>query len=44
MPDTGFKRSPKFQKGALVQIVPSPMDVKYKIIPFQYNPEKLSHT
>ena len=44
MPDTGLKRSPKFQKGALVQIVPSLVDVEYKIIPFQYNPEKLSHT
>src|ERR687895_1026111 len=44
MPDTGLRRSPKFQKGALVQIVPSLVDVEYKIIPFQYNPEKLSHT
>src|SRR5918911_3043210 len=44
MPDTGLKRSPKFQKGALVQIVPSLVDVEYKIIPFQYNPEKLSHS
>lgn len=44
MPDTGLKRSPKFQKGALVQILPSIVDVEYKIVPFQYNPEKLSHT
>jgi hypothetical protein len=44
MPDTGLKRSPKFQKGALVQIVPGLVDVEYKIIPFQYNPEKLSHS
>jgi hypothetical protein len=44
MPDTGLQRSPKLQKGALVQIVPSLVDVEYKIIPFQYNPEKLSHT
>ena len=44
MSDTGLKRSPKLQKGALVQIVPSLVDVEYKIIPFQYNPEKLSHS
>jgi hypothetical protein len=44
MPDTGLRRSPIFQKGALVQIVPSLVDVEYKIIPFQYNPEKLSQT
>jgi hypothetical protein len=44
MPDTGLKRSPKFQKGALVQIVPTLVDVEYKIIPFQYNPETLSHS
>jgi hypothetical protein len=44
MPDTGLKRSPKFQKGALVQIVPTFVDVEYKIIPFQYNPETLSHS
>ena len=44
MPDTGLRRSPKFQKGALVQIVPGLVDVEYKIIPFQYNPEKLSHS
>jgi hypothetical protein len=35
MPDTGLRRSPKFQKGALVQIVQSLVDVEYKIIPFQ---------
>ena len=44
MPDTGLRRSPKFQKGALVQIVPGLVDVEYKIIPFQYNPETLSHS
>ena len=44
MPDIGLRRSPKFQKGALVQIVPDLVDVEYKIIPFQYNPEKLSHS
>ena len=44
MPDTGLRRSPKFQKGALVQIVPALVDVEYKIVAFQYNPEKLSQT
>lgn len=44
MSNIGLRRSPKFQKGALVQIVPSLVDVEYRIIPFQYNPEKLSHT
>ena len=44
MPDTGLRRSPKFQKGALVQIVTTLVDVEYKIIPFQYNPETLSHS
>jgi hypothetical protein len=44
MPDTGLKRSPKFQKGALVQLVKGLMGVVPNAIPFQYNPEKLSHT
>jgi hypothetical protein len=44
MPDTGLSRSPGLQKGALVQVVSGLVDVEYKIVPFQYNPEKLSHT
>jgi hypothetical protein len=44
MVDTGLRRSPRFLKGALVQIIPGLVDVDYKIIPFQYNPEKLSQT
>lgn len=44
MPDTGLKRSPKFQKGALVQLVKDLVGVVPNVIPFQYNPEKLSHT
>jgi len=44
MPDTGLKRSPKFQKGALVQLVRGVLGVAPNVIPFQYNPEKLSHT
>jgi hypothetical protein len=44
MPDTGLRRSPIFQKGAFVQIVQSLVNVEYKIVAFQYNPEKLSRT
>jgi hypothetical protein len=44
MPDTGLRRSPKFEKGALVQLVKGLMGVVPNIIPFQYNPERLSHT
>jgi hypothetical protein len=44
MPDTGLRRSPKFQKGALVQLVKGLTGVVPNVIPFQYNPERLSHT
>ena len=44
MPDTGLKRSPKFQKGALVQLIEDIVGVVPNVIPFQYNPEKLSHS
>lgn len=44
MPDTGLTRSPKFEKGALVQLVKGLTGVVPNVIPFQYNPEKLSHT
>jgi len=44
MPDTGLARSPKFDKGALVQLVNGLTGVVPNVIPFQYNPEKLSHT
>lgn len=44
MPDTGLKRSPRFEKGALVQLVKGLTGVVPNVIPFQYNPEKLSHT
>ena len=44
MPETGLKRSPKFQKGALVQLVKDVVGMVPNVIPFQYNPEKLSHT
>jgi len=44
MPETGFSRSPKLQKGALVQIVQDVVGVVPNVIAFQYNPEKLSST
>jgi hypothetical protein len=44
MPDTGLKRSPKFQKGALVQLVKDLVGIVPNVIPFQYNLEKLSHS
>jgi len=44
MPDTGLTRSPKFEKGALVQLVKGLTGVVPNVIPFQYNPGKLSHT
>src|SRR2546421_704634 len=44
MADTGLARSPKFQKGALVQLVKDVVGVVPNVIPFQYNPEKLSHS
>jgi hypothetical protein len=44
MPDTGLRRSPRFEKGALVQLGKGLMGVVPNVIPFQYNPEKLSHT
>jgi hypothetical protein len=44
MPDTGLKRSPRFEKGALVQLVKGLTGIVPNVIPFQYNPEKLSHT
>ena len=44
MPDTGLRRSPKFQQGALVQLVKDLVGVVPNVIPFQYNPEKLSRS
>lgn len=44
MSDTGLRRSPKFEKGALVQLLKDLVTVVPNVIPFQYNPEKLSHT
>ena len=44
MADTGLRRSPRFEKGALVQLLKDLVGVIPNVIPFQYNPEKLSHT
>jgi contractile injection system tube protein len=44
MADTGLRRSPKFEKGALVQLLKDLVGVIPNVIPFQYNPQKLSHT
>src|SRR4051812_35781811 len=44
MADTGLTRSPKFEKGALVQLLKDLVGVVPNVIPFQYNPEKLSHS
>ncbi len=44
MTNTGLKASPKFLKGALVQLVKDVVNVVPNIVAFQYNPEKLSHT
>jgi hypothetical protein len=44
MSDTGLSRSPKFEKGAFVQLIKDVVGVVPNVIPFQYNPEKLSHT
>jgi hypothetical protein len=44
VPQTSYTRSPKLQKGALVQLVEEIVGVTPRIVPFQYNPEKLSRT
>jgi hypothetical protein len=44
MPQTGYSRSPKLQKGALVQLVSEVIGVLPRIIPFQYNPETLTRS
>ena len=43
MPDTGLKNSPRLVKGALVQLIEDIIGVVPNIIPFQYNPTKLSY-
>jgi hypothetical protein len=38
MAETGYSRSPKIAKGALVQLLPDIVGVIPNIIVFQYNP------
>ncbi len=42
MAETGYTRSPKIAKGALVQLLPDIIGVIPNIIVFQYNPEKIT--
>jgi hypothetical protein len=44
MPDTGYRRSPKLSKGALVQLTDDPIDAAPLTIPFQYNPQTVTRT
>jgi hypothetical protein len=44
MPDTGLSNSPNLVKGAIVQLIEDIVGVLPSVIPFQYNPTKLSHT
>jgi hypothetical protein len=44
MPDTGLANSPSLVKGAIVQLIEDIIGVLPNIIPFQYNPTKLSQT
>jgi hypothetical protein len=44
MAETGYRRSPKLNKGALVQLSDSLIDADPVTIPFQYNPQTVSRT
>ena len=44
MPDTGLANSPNLVKGAIVQLIEDIIGILPNVIPFQYNPTKLSHT
>ena len=44
MPETGYSRSPRLVRGALVQLAEDIIGIIPNIIPFQYNPETLSRT
>ena len=44
MPETGYSRSPRLVRGALVQLAEDVIGVTPNVIPFQYNPETLSRT
>ncbi|MDT5156597.1 MAG: hypothetical protein QOC99_1362 [Acidobacteriota bacterium] len=42
MPETGYTRSPRLVRGALVQLAVDVVGLVPNVIPFQYNPETLS--
>ncbi|MDT5262947.1 MAG: hypothetical protein QOC61_1951 [Acidobacteriota bacterium] len=42
MPETGYTRSPRLVRGALVQLAEDVVGLVPNVIPFQYNPETLS--
>jgi hypothetical protein len=42
MPETGYSQTAKVHRGALVQLVPDIIGVVPNIVPFQYNPEKIT--
>lgn len=42
MAETGYSRSPKIAKGALVQLLPEIVGIVPNIIVFQYNPQKIT--
>src|SRR3954451_17643284 len=44
MAETGFTRSPKIAKGALVQLLQDVVGIVPNIIVFQYNPETIGRT
>jgi len=44
MPETGFRGSPKLQKGALIQLVETLAFPVPNIVPFQFNPSSLKRT
>ena len=44
MPETGYSRSPKILKGALVQLVEELVGVVPNIVAFQYNPQTLKRS
>jgi hypothetical protein len=44
MPETALRRSPKLEKGALVQLIEGVVELGRRVIPFQYNPQTLTRT
>lgn len=42
MPETGYTRSPRLVRGALVQLAEDVIGIVPNVIPFQYNPETLT--